>query len=298
MKKILIILMCSISASLFLGQMFAQEQPKHEFSVTGGLGLSTLDFDMHKGDLKHKFGGLIGIGYNYYINSSFSINTGLEITTYNADATLRSFTDSYQAVDTEGDFIFNTSVSDYKEKQRSTYLNIPIMGQYQLPVIEDHKFFVALGGKIGIPVSSSFKTSGAAFETSGTYPEIAGSPTITDTPGLGFYKFTGRKVDKDLDFKVSFMLSIETGMKWSLPSSRYLYTGFYFDYGLNDIRKSGRNQQFLVYQSPDKGVKAENFHLNSMLQSQVTENGKTTSMTDKVIPMALGFKVRFAFSMP
>lgn len=288
------ITVCSVLAFLSVSGVAAQEQSKHELSVSGGLGLSTLKFDVKNGDHKQKVGGIIGLGYNYFFNENWAINTGLEITNYNSDATLNNFTDSYKATDTEGDFTFNTSVANYEEEQRSVFLNIPVMGQFQTPIIDDHKFYIAAGGKIGIPVSSSYKTSGASFETSGTYP----GETITNVPGLGFYKFNGKKVDEDLKLKTAFMLSVETGMKWQLPSAMSLYTGIYFDYGLNDIRNSDKNQKFLTYQSPDQGVKAEDFRLNSMLQSQYTENGQTRSMTDKAVPMALGVKVKLAFSVP
>lgn len=296
MKRIIKITIGLSLALLSYGQVIAQEQSRHELSVTGGLGLSSLKFDVNKGDHSQKMGGLLGIGYSYFINDNFGINTGLEITLYNGEAKLNTLTDSYRAMDTEGEFTFNTSVSDYKEKQRSAYLNIPVMVQYQYPVMEEHRFYAAAGGKIGIPLSGSYKTSGAKFATSGTFDN--GGPTIPDAPGLGFYDFTGREVDEDLNYKVAVMLSLETGMKWKVSPSMYLYTGVYFDYGLNDIRKGDKERQFLVYQSPDNGVKAEDFQLNSMLHSQYTQNGTTNPMTDKVIPMALGVKIRLAFSMP
>ncbi len=298
MNKKFKIIVCSIFSFLSINGIVAQEQSKHEFSVSGGLGLSTLKFDVNNGDHKSKIGGSISLGYGYFINDNWSINTGLEITNYNSDANLNTFTDSFKATDTEGEFTFNTSAANYKEEQRSVFLNIPVMGQFQTPVMDNHKFYIAAGGKIGIPVSSSYKTSGASFGTSGTFTDGGGSVTIDDQKGLGFYKFTGKKVDEDLKLKTAFMLSLETGMKWQLPSAMSLYTGVYFDYGLNDIRNSDKNLKFMTYQSPDQGILAEDFKLNSVLQSQYTENGQTRSMTDKVVPMALGLKVRLAFSMP
>lgn len=294
MKNISKIVICSVVALLSFGQVAAQNQ---ELSVTGGLGLSSLKFDVRNGEHSNKFGGHLGVGYSYFFNDNFGLNTGLEVTLYSSKAKLNSFTDSYKAQDFEGDFMFNTSVSDYKEKQSSAYLNIPVMGQYQLPVMEDSYFYVAAGGKIGIPINGSYKTSGAKYETSGTFEQLGGI-TITDRPGQGFYEFSGRKVDEDLDFKVAFMLSLETGMKWALSESMYLYTGVYFDYGLNDIRKGDKNQRFLVYEAPQNGKKAENFDMNSILHSQYTENNVTKSMTDKVVPMAIGLKLRLAFSLP
>lgn len=296
MKKVIKTIFCSAFCFLSIGQGAAQEQAAHEISVTGGFGLSSLKFSLDNGDHKQKVGGLLGVNYSYFFNESFSINSGLEVTLYSSEATMNSFTDKYTATDTEESFVFNTAVSDYKEKQRSAYLNIPIMGQYQLPVLDEHKFYAAAGVKIGLPLNGSYKTSDANFETSGTYYN---QTTITDSPGLGFYKFKGKEVDKDIDFKTAWILSLETGMKWKVSPSMSLYTGIYFDYGMNDIRKGDKNQKFLTYESPDKGKKAEDFHLNSMLQSQYSTDGTSNkSMTDKVVPMALGLKLRLAFSLP
>ena len=294
MKKIFKIAICSAFVLLPFGQVFAQNQSKHEISVTGGFGLSSLDFSIDNADRSDKTGGLIGIGYSYFINNNFSINTGMEVTFYSSDFSMKSFTDSYKANDMEDDFLFNTSVTDYKEEQSTTFINIPIMGQYQMPVIGEHQFYAALGAKIGIPVTATYKTAGATYETSGTYDDIG---TISDVPGLGFDKFNGKRVKEDLDFKVAYMLALEAGMKWALSSSFSLYTGAYFDYGLNDIRDK-KNEKFLVYEPPYTGTKAENFKLNSMLHSQYTDgSGNTKSISDKVIPFALGVKVKLAFSV-
>lgn len=295
MKKIFKIAICSAFVLLPFGQVFAQNQSKHEISVAGGFGLSSLDFSIDNTDRSDKAGGFIGVGYNYFINSNFSINTGMEVTFYSSDFSMKSFTDSYKANDMEDDFLFNTSVANYKEEQSTTFINIPIMGQYQIPVMGDHKFYGALGAKIGIPVTATYKTSGATFETSGYYPDLG--LVLDDQPQLGFDKFNGKRVKEDLDFKVAYMLAIEAGMKWALSSSLSLYTGAYFDYGLNDIRDK-KSEKFLVYEPPYTGTKAEDFKLNSMLHSQYTiGSGDPKSISDKVIPFALGVKVKLAFSV-
>lgn len=295
MKKIFKIVVLAAASLVPFGSAFAQ-QSKHEFTVNGGLGLSTLNFDVNNGDKGSKVGGTFGLGYSYFFNEKFSINTGLEVAIYNSDLTAKSFGHSYVANDGEENFLFNTSVSNYKEKQQSINLNIPIMGQYQIPVLGNHRFYGAAGFKIGIPMSSSFETSGADFATSGTYTGIEGTPTIDNDPMLGFTTFKGRSVDEDPEFKLAFILALEAGMKWELSSSMSLYTGAYFDYGLNDIRDSS-NKSLLVYQAPYTDVPYNQWTQNSILNSQYTKDGKTSSFTDKVVPMVVGVKVRLAFSL-
>lgn len=301
MKNILKKAICFACILLGCGQLSVQgqeKQMKHEVSVVGGLGLSTLKFKINEGDHSSKMGGVFGLGYLYHIDNNFGIRTGIEFEFYNAEGRLNSFTDSYSAKDAAGNFRFNTSVVDYKEKQRATYFNIPIMGQYEVPVFNNHQFYGAAGVTLGIPLSGKYKTSGADFKTSGSdFDYIDNPPTIENSQGLGFYSFRGRKIDEKLDFKFTVMMSLETGMKWELKSDLSLYTGIYFNYGLNDIRKD-KEQKFLVYEPPYNNVKAENFEQNSMLNSQTTADGVSKSMTGNIRLMDLGLKIRLAYTLP
>lgn len=271
----------------------SQEQSKHEVSVWGAGGLSTLKVDT-KADTKNGIGGSFGVGYNYFITDQWSIGSGLELSFYNSKATINSISDRYNSNDGEYDFEFRTTVSDYEEKQNTMYLNIPLIAQFQMPVMGENQFYASGGFKFGIPVSKKYKVASATMKNSGYYPIWNDKEElILDTQEfMGFGTFKRDNVKGDLDLKVACFVSLEAGMKWKIGETTALYTGAYFDYGLNDINKDA-NKRLVEYNK----VNPEEFVNNSVLSSQYTVNGKTEKITDKVIPMAIGLKVRFAFGM-
>ena len=278
--------------TLPLGRAIAQENIKQEFSFTGGLGLSTLKYDLDNGDSKQKFGGNIGIGYSYFFNESFGLNTGLEFSFLKSEANIIAISDRYMTTDSEGDsFELRSEVGNYEETQSAMYMNIPIMGQYQMNVEADHKFYAALGFKIGIPITSKYKTQGADLSTAGFYKQYDNT-LLENHPMEGFGSFTSQAVDKKLDMKVAFMLAAEVGMKWYLTESLAFYTAAYIDYGLNDVSKR-HDDHFMLYNT----VNPSKYINNSILTSEYTQNTNTEKFADKVIPMSIGLKLKFAFKM-
>lgn len=272
-----------------------QEQLKHEFSVWGAGGLSTLKVNSKIGNNKNGAGTSFGIGYNYFVTEQWSVGSGLELSFYNARTTINSISDKYSSNDGEYDFEFRTTVSDYKENQNATYLNIPLLAQFQMPVLGKNQFYAAGGFKLGIPVSKKYKIAKASMKNSGYYPLWNDKEELVlDTQEfMGFGSFKRNNIKRDLDLKVACLLSLEAGMKWKVGETTALYTGAYFDYGLNDINKS-TNKRLVEYNK----VNPEDFINNSILSSRyTTTDGKSEKLTKKVLPMALGLKVRFAFGI-
>jgi len=264
-------------------------QNKHEFSVYGGGGLSTLKYKMSVGEQKNNFGGLAGIGYTYFFSSKIGLGSGAELALYNAKSTIDNLGDKYMAKDMEGaGFEFRSTVSNYEEKQKAMYVNIPLMLQFQTG--KKHMFYAAAGGKIGIPLNGKYKTSGATIKNSGYYAEEDYEYTTQEF--MGFGTFTGRDMDDDVDFKLAYIVSAEAGMKWKLKDNLSLYTGAYFDYGLNDIQKDN-DRRFVQYNT----AKPKEFINNSVLTSQFSHNNKTENFTDKINLMSVGLKVKLAFGV-
>ncbi len=75
-----------------------------------------------------------------------------------------------------------------------------------------------------------------------------------------------------------------------------LYTGAYFDYGLNDIVKGGHDRSFTKLVETQDGIKTLN---NSILNSSIgySNNTFTQELTERVVPMAVGLKLRLSFAM-
>lgn len=168
-----------LSCSMILGflpftYVFAQEeQEKHEISISGGVGISTMKYDLNPGDYKFGIGGDIGVDYAYFFNDNVGIRTGVGLSFYNSKAAIGSVFDSYVTNDGSDNFEFRSEINNYEERQHLTLVNIPLMIQFQHPVFccNGHLFYLALGGKVGFPVRSTYDPYSAACTTSGYYEQ-------------------------------------------------------------------------------------------------------------------------------
>lgn len=277
--------------SLFTTTLFSQEPSRHEVSVWGMGGLSTLKYGLDIGSQKDKIGGGAGIGYTYLFSEKVGISSGFEFALYNAQASLNSAVSSYMTKDMEGtDFLFKSTVSNYEETQKSTYLQIPAMLALRFPVSKYH-FYTSAGFKVSIPLSSTYKATKGDVTNTGYYDFE--DFEYQDVEELGFTTLKPKESDGDYDLNIAYILSLEAGMKWELKDNLSLYTGFYFDYGLNDIGKDERSKQFVEY-AP---MTPRDFVNNSILTSKFTMDNYNDSFTNKVIPMAAGVKIKLAFRL-
>jgi len=275
MRRIIIII-----AILFTGGYLSAQEVSHEFSVFGGGGLSALRYNPSVGKQSNRGGGEFGLGYTYSreMNSeaAWGVHTGIGIGFYGAKATIdnsdtRLVTE--QLRDSEGDrFEMRTSLSGFAETQKTVMLNIPVMGKFDY-----NQFFGMLGFKFGVPLSGKFSSDAATLSNHAWYPEYRN--TLTSQTFAGFGEFKNYTSKGSHDFGISVSLALEGGMKWSIGSNLLLYTGLYFDLGLNDVARNG-NFHFVTYEA---GVPA-NFSTNSVL----------SAFDEKVRFMAVGVKLRLA----
>jgi len=266
--------------------IFGQNITRHEFSIGIGGGLSTLNYSPSSGDSKKGIGGGISLGYTHFLTKELGLVSGLEYSLYKArveNAGLTGILTNLTDLSDQETFDFKSEISKYEEKQTASYLNIPLMVQYQRG--QKNKFYLTAGVKIGIPISGSYKSKGD-FVNQGFFHE---SGIWTSTPEfMGFGDYLNKEVKSDMDFKLAYIASIEIGLKFSLTENKAIHIGVYFDYGLNNIVNTKNN--FIKYNLANN--KAE-FSNNSILSSYTNENIK---ITDKVIPMAVGLKIKYAFS--
>lgn len=257
---------------------------KHEVFVSLGGGLSSMQYETHLGNSEAETGWNFGIGYSYKLNRSWSINAGFELAKYASSMKGSDFSESYDTNDGEYDFTFKTKVSTYSESQRALYLNIPIMAQYELPIGNKLNFYVAGGAKIGIPISSTYTVAHPTVYNEGYYPDL--NITYNYLNYKGFGTFYPLDEENDLDLKFAVSVSLETGVKWKFSKKLDLYTGVYADYGLTSVKPDDAGT--LVNYDP---TAENNFVLNSVLNSSQV-NG--SSLSDKVIPVSFGLKIRMA----
>ena len=268
---------------------------RHELLTWGGIGFSSLRYSaVTFGDRNARLGGILGGGYGLHFNPHWSMGIGLEFALYNMRMNIDGLQDGYNTPDGDDDPItYYSEVNRYTEKQRLYTFNIPLWLQYQTPIVDSrHEFYAALGFKLGIPLSAKYRSRDADLTTYGYYPEWV--VTLYDQNDLGYGDWDGRKEKKRLDLNpLVYMVSAETGVIWDINHPRInLYTGVYFDFGLNDImKKSGT--KFLEYNSHNP----ENFRTNSVLTSEYTRFGETNDFMSRVSTIALGLKVRVGFNM-
>jgi len=255
---------------------FVFAQASHEFSVNGGGGMSTINYKLLSGDKQLGFGAEFGVGYTCIFTKTIGIRIGADIALLSGSANLYDATVvTRNLTDNEGDrFNLHSTLSQYKESQNATFLNIPVMAQFQTG--ENHKLYALAGAKIGIPISSKFKVSDATITNEAYYPDFDNWLKKQEFAGYGTFKNISSEGKPN--FTISAALALEAGMKWKIGKSLAVYTGAYFDYGLNNI--APKNERYINYNASDPA----NFTTNSALVQ-----------SEKVNLIAAGLKVRLAF---
>ncbi|MDR3134013.1 MAG: PorT family protein [Prevotellaceae bacterium] len=287
MKQKIILLLLALCFSLP-----SMAQHRHEISIAGGFGLSSLQYGVISSDHKNGTGAQAGLGYNFYFAPNWSVRTGVGLGFFNAKTTLGS-TDTYKTVENQshsyitstingnGDLRFTYEYTGYEEKPSATLLTIPVMLQFE--TIGSKAFYFAVGGKIGIPLSAQYKTSGQ-LKTTGYNLELE-VPINDNLPDYGFGTYDVNHTT-DWDLNLSVQLSVEAGVKWHLTDKLNLYSGVYFDYGLNDLNKNNNDDptafRLINYQPKTPGE----FIYGGIF------NG-----SDKLYPVALGITVRLSFGL-
>ena len=272
-----------------VGQLYAQK--RHEFSISTGGGVSKLNFLEIAGERNFGFSGNFGLGYHFFFTQEFGIGTGAELALYNTQFKMNEYDVNSMAADIDGDdFEFRSTISGYSENQSIMLLKIPLMLQVQSG--GSQQFYMAAGGKVGFPLSGKYKSTISSLYNSGYYEHE--NALYDSQEFLGFGKFTNKKYEGDLSYKMSFFVSIEAGLKSQIGEKTYLYFGAYLDYGINNIIDAPTEPSpFAEYNADNKPP----FRVNSVLISQYGLGNDTSPQlfADKVKPMAVGLKLRLAF---
>lgn len=272
--------------------------PKHEFSISGFGGLSTLNYKVNIPqnpfidgvDRKMGLGGGVGLDWTYHFSKHWGLRLGVQAALYNAkakkDFTLNGIYMRDQAlIDIDGKL---------QEKQRAVYAQVPLMVQWMTPAGKNH-FYVALGGKFGMRLWDNYKQ---IVDAKATYHPVYNAPTRAAYDPEGIHEsYRGTIGLKRFDV----MGSAEVGMRWTLGNGVGLYTGLYFDYGfLNTAPKakgvSATMDGFDVSDVRDMSILSA--ELRGIPQSQDRTVAPTTTnfrLVDKVHKMAGGLVLRLSF---
>jgi len=271
MKKNIILLL------VVLNSLSLSAQVAHEIIIQGGGGYSTLGYKPSTGKHGGGYGGECGLGYTCIFGEQWGVYAGIATGFYNAIAKLDGATIVTPNLrDNEGDrFDMYTTFTQSDEVQNATFLNIPVMMQFQTKGAR--KFYALAGVKVGIPLGGKYKMKDVNLSNAGYYPEL--DNWFNSQTFAGFGDFANKNTEGKLAFKTTVMLALEAGMKWKVGNIASLYAGVYFDYGLTNIAKES-DAQFLNYPP----LNATNFSINTVLPH----------ITQKIHLMAIGVKLRIA----
>lgn len=270
---------------------------QHEVSVYIGGGLSTLNADMTSVfdiNNKHKAGGMVGIGYVYNMSRLFALQTGIEATLYQSQYKLNQINGNYvMTLPSEESVKLDYMLDGYSEKAKATYISIPIMARFRLPLCSSFKWSVAAGTKLGMAAHSKYTNSYSSLQTSGVVVnngELEETDPIVDLPEQGFGNYSYGKGKGDLNLAILCTLSAETGISYSINKQYSVYAGVYVDYALNDANKN-RDQSFMAYNEENPSAPI----VNSMLNSVNKRNLEAISLAKNMRPLAIGLKLQFVY---
>ena len=273
MNRILLIVVCLALCHDVDAQRGKKSSSAHEFFVGGGFGLSSLQYQIKKGNHQSGLGGNVGIGYSFMVSSQLGLSTGVGVSFYNARCAMNVLASKQPATGIEGDFIFKASFADYHETQTASYLNIPVMVLFKTE--SPTAFYGMAGVKFGFPVNAKYKGSGnlttsAVFEFE--------NQEYKNMPERGFGSFDNVGGNAKLELDMNLSLAIEGGMEFSLSDKWALRAGVFLDYGFMDIRKGNNNQQMVKYISDS----SSHLKYNSVLH---------TSYMDRATMLVVGIKL-------
>jgi outer membrane protein OmpA-like peptidoglycan-associated protein len=294
---IVLIGFCSVAA-------FAQAlQNRHEFSIWGAGGLSTLQFKPVTGKNTlglESAGGFAGLGYNYAFHYNWSVGIGAEYSILNSETKISLLEDNYKTPSTSSEYIYHIFVEgeNYKQTHTVGYVNIPLSIRFLTNEFGNGKrWYVAAAAKAGLPVDGKYKTSGSmitkGWEITPSETDYFSKDAYVNMPHHGFGRYTVSDPKKKINFENNFIVSLETGMKWRLTSDERwsLYTGLFVDYGVANVVKNVTGSKIYEFNR----FEPANYTANSILNS--TYNNDLQAFTGKVNTLTAGIKVQLAFGI-
>ncbi|GHV67291.1 hypothetical protein FACS1894199_12470 [Bacteroidia bacterium] len=224
----------TIVASLFLvGALQAQDGgKKHELSLYGLGGLSSLQFKTDAESSKLGFGGGGGLSYAYTVNSEWSVKAGAEVSLLsgkvsvpNLDALTPSFSDGVETYDLIRNYV------GYEDKLSATYLSIPVQAQYKF-LVAGVNAYAAAGLKIGFALSGK---STLAADSNDFYAVFPNFDPFHDIDAHGLKKGPNFTDSRTLSLGLNVALAAEVGARFALTEQYALTTGLFCDYGVTNI---------------------------------------------------------------
>jgi len=293
------------------------EQGIHELSLHAFMGASKINYPDIGGTMfSPGFGA--GFSYNFFFTPKWSILLGGGIQLFNnrgtdVNAEFTSDKDGPVYGSDVNDFSDDGNdpvylyyeFNDYKETQWSLMFMIPVMVQYQSNEYRNKAFYYAAGLKLGFPFAGAYHGKTSQGRLCGYYPSIWGAlddnekraisfedcnntyfGSVNKSEDMGFGDFGSVESHSKLKLGSAFFAAAEAGIKWRLYNKLAVYTGFWLDWGLNDVAIAAVSKHpFTWTPTKEKPEGAETPAADIAFRSRTS---------GKAIPMSLGFTIRFA----
>lgn len=217
------------------------QSPARYFFVHTGTGSQSLDYNLANGQQEGGKGSSLNIGFVHMYNQSLGLQTGLGLESCSSSATM-NFSTGTPAIDTDGDtYEFRTYYRNLKEKQRASFLDIPI-GLFLRHSLGEKFGLMAMGGvKIAIPISSYYEVVSGQIETTGYYEQW--NVEMRDMPRHGFAT-TNELFAEKFSLNPVFSVYADGGFFYKMSPKVDLYLGGFLNYGLNSVAKAEKKLLF------------------------------------------------------
>jgi len=263
----------------------AQKTP-HEFSISGGLGFSTFCFQPSvKKAASTGFSADVALGFTGFMSPQWGVHLGLGWGLYNVKTKINNLTTVIPDMVDKNNYLFNlhSTLNNYEEVHKTMFLYAPVMLQFQTkPKATMHwrkgqkaSFYTMAGAKVLLLFDNKYDLNVESLTNAAYYPEFDNWAATQIFAGLS--TFDGNRVNGVFKINVLAMFAFETGIKWRIGNTLYLYTGLFYDCGLNDPSKKFR-KPFDYYTSPE----------------QLTDLS-LLMFSEKINLMTIGIKLRLAF---
>jgi len=261
--------------------VFAQKNP-NEFSIYGGGGLSFFVYQKPANNVfSMGYHGDAGIGYTAFVGKQCGFHIGAGFGLFHVKTNVGDLVNFTPDLIDEHNYPFDlyTTLMDYSEIHKTMYLTVPLLFHFQTKDKQSKNwkkgFYATTGVKLLVMFNRMYDSKIATLANAAYYPEFDNWTGTQVFAGLG--EFVGKNADGKLGTALIPMFTFETGIKWKMNEKVYLYTGIYYDCGLNDPTKKERKH-------PDNYTAVEHLANLSLLD-----------FYNKNYLMNVGIKLRVAF---
>lgn len=198
------------------------------------------------------------------IRQSFGINFGAGLSTFQGTKVLDGEYE-FPSIDDQGrDYLLNTNIQNWTERQQSYAFNIPINLFYQLKPNRMHSgWFISLGVKLYVPFSATFKVTQGDITTKGWYEQYGGT-WIENLPLHGF----GMRNDFLPTGKIQTNLfvsgQIQAGVLFRLDKKREMYVAGYIEHGFNNMFVKSSDNPLFISPTQYNGFYSSNLSTSSL----------------------------------